>query len=79
MQRYQTLGMQLQLKRVEGGLHQKTLGILLGGATQALISWWEIGPVYARPALSAEGEPVLELRPVGAPGLCVGQWIEYMG
>jgi len=22
---------------------QKTLGILLGGATQALISWWESG------------------------------------
>ena len=43
MQRYQELGMQLRLKRVEAGLHQKTLGILLGGATQALISWWESG------------------------------------
>jgi transcriptional regulator with XRE-family HTH domain len=43
MQRYPTLGMQLRLKRVETGLHQKTLGILLGGATQALISWWESG------------------------------------
>jgi transcriptional regulator with XRE-family HTH domain len=43
MQRYQRLGMQLYLKRVESGLHQKTLGILLGGATQALISWWESG------------------------------------
>ena len=41
MQRYQRLGMQLRLKRVESGLHQKALGILLGGATQALISWWE--------------------------------------
>lgn len=35
--------MQLRLKRVESGLHQKTLGILLGGATQALISWEETG------------------------------------
>ena len=43
MQRYHTLGMQIRLKRVESGLHQKTLGILLGGATQALISWWELG------------------------------------
>lgn len=43
MKRYQTLGMQLRLKRVESGLHQKTLGILLGGATQALVSWWESG------------------------------------
>jgi len=43
MQRYQRLGMQLRLKRVESGLYQKTLGILLGGATQALISWWESG------------------------------------
>jgi transcriptional regulator with XRE-family HTH domain len=43
MQRYHTIGMQLRLKRVESGLHQKTLGILLGGATQALISWWETG------------------------------------
>ncbi len=43
MQRYQRLGMQLRLKRVESGLHQKTLGILIGGATQALISWWESG------------------------------------
>jgi hypothetical protein len=39
MKRYQRLGMQLRLKRVESGLHQKTLGALLGGATQALISW----------------------------------------
>ena len=37
------LGLQLKLKRIEVGLHQKTLGILLGGATQALISWWESG------------------------------------
>jgi transcriptional regulator with XRE-family HTH domain len=35
--------MQLRLKRVESGLHQKTLGFLLSGATQALISWWESG------------------------------------
>jgi hypothetical protein len=35
--------MQLRLKRVESGLHQKTMGILLGGATQGLISWWESG------------------------------------
>ena len=43
MQRYHRLGMQLRLKRVESGLHQKTLGMLLGGATQALVSWWETG------------------------------------
>ncbi len=43
MPQYQKLGMQLRLKRVESGLHQKTLSILLGGATQALISWWESG------------------------------------
>ena len=43
MQRYQGFGMQLRLKRVDSGLHQKTLGALLGGATQALISWWESG------------------------------------
>ena len=48
MQRYQTLGMQLRLKRVESGLHQKTLVILLGGATQALISWWESGRYMPR-------------------------------
>ena len=35
--------MQFKLRRGEVGLHQKTLGILLGGATQALISWWETG------------------------------------
>lgn len=43
MLQYQNVGMQLRLKRVESGLHQKTLGILLGGATQALISWGESG------------------------------------
>jgi len=43
MQQYQRLGMQLRLKRVESGLHQRTLGLLLGGATQPLISWWESG------------------------------------
>jgi hypothetical protein len=43
MQEYHRLGMHLGLKRVESGLHQKTLGILRGGATQALISWWESG------------------------------------
>ena len=46
MQRYHRLGMRLRLKRVESGLHQKTLGLLLGGATQALISWWESMPGY---------------------------------
>jgi hypothetical protein len=71
MQRYQTLGMQLRLKRVESGLHQKTLGVLLGGATQALVSWWESGQY----AVSDEGEPVPELRPSSAPGLCTGQWV----
>ena len=43
MRRYHGPGMQLRLKRVESGLHQKTLGTLLGGATQALVSWWESG------------------------------------
>lgn len=43
MKQYHSLGMQLRLERVEAGLHQKTLGPLLGGATQALISWWESG------------------------------------
>ena len=49
MQQYQMLGMRLRLKRVEAGLHQKTLGILLGGATQALISWWESGRYMPSP------------------------------
>jgi hypothetical protein len=43
MQEYHRLGMHLRLKRVESSLHQKTLGILRGGPTQALISWWESG------------------------------------
>jgi len=43
MRRYHGPGMQLRLKRVESGLHQNTLGTLLGGATQALVSWWESG------------------------------------
>ena len=33
MQQYQSIGMKLQLKRIESGLHQKTLGLLLGWAT----------------------------------------------
>jgi transcriptional regulator with XRE-family HTH domain len=43
MKGYHVFGMQLRLKRAEAGLRQKTLGTLLGGATQALISWWESG------------------------------------
>jgi transcriptional regulator with XRE-family HTH domain len=43
MQQYHCLGLKLKLKRVEAGLHQRTLGMLLGGATQALISCWESG------------------------------------
>lgn len=43
MQRYHRLGMQVGLNRVVSGLHEKTLGILLGGATHALISWRESG------------------------------------
>lgn len=43
MQGYRNFGTQLRLERVESGLHQKTLGLLLGGATKALISWWESG------------------------------------
>ncbi len=43
MLQYQKLGMQLKLRRLEAGIHQKTLGLMLGGATQALISWWESG------------------------------------
>jgi len=60
MQGYHKLGMQLRLKRVESGLHQKTLGILLGGATQALISWWKSGrympgPRYRRNLRDGDG------------------------
>lgn len=43
MQGYQRLEMQLKLKRIEAGLHQQTLGALLGCATQALINCWESG------------------------------------
>ena len=32
MQRYQDTGIQLRLKRVQAGLHQKTLAALLGAA-----------------------------------------------
>jgi transcriptional regulator with XRE-family HTH domain len=46
MQGYRRLGIKLKLKRVEAGLHQKTLGMLLGGATQAMISWWESGRYF---------------------------------
>jgi hypothetical protein len=34
MKQYQRLGMELCLKRVESGLHQRTLSLLLGGVTQ---------------------------------------------
>lgn len=43
MQQYHKLRIQLHLERAEGGLHQKTLGLLLGGPTQAFVSWWESG------------------------------------
>jgi transcriptional regulator with XRE-family HTH domain len=43
MQQYHSLALKLKLKRAESGLHQKTLGFMLGGATEALVSWWESG------------------------------------
>jgi hypothetical protein len=33
-----TLGKEIRLKRTEAGLFQRTLGVIVGGATQALIS-----------------------------------------
>jgi len=63
MQRYQRLGMQLRLKRVESGLHQKTLGILLGGARQALISWWESGRYMPSQRYLPKVNQFLELDP----------------
>jgi transcriptional regulator with XRE-family HTH domain len=64
MKEYQRLGMQLRLKRVESGLHQKTLGILLGGATQALISWWESGRYMPSPRYLPKVTQFLELDPM---------------
>ena len=61
MQRYQRLGMQLRLKRVESGLHQKTLGKLLGGASQALVSWWESGRYMPGPRYLPRVNQVLRL------------------
>ena len=56
--------MQLRLKRVESGLHQKTLGLLLGGATQALISWWESGRYIAGPRYLPRVNQFLSLDPL---------------
>jgi len=64
MQRYQRLGMQLRLKRVESGLHQQTLGLLLGGATQALISWWESGRYMPGPRYLPKVTQFLNLDPL---------------
>ena len=56
--------MQLRLKRVESGLHQKTLGFLLGGATQALISWWESGWYLPGPRYLPRVKQFLNLDPL---------------
>ena len=64
MHRYQSLGMQLRLKRVEAGLHQKTLGILFGGATQALISWWESRRYMPGPRYLPQVNQFLNLDPL---------------
>jgi len=66
MQRYQRLRMQLRLKRVEAGLHQKTLGTLLGGATQALVSWWESGRYMAEDRYLGRINQFLSLDPLAA-------------
>ena len=70
MQRYHRLGMQLRLKRVESGLHQKTLGILLGGATQALISWWESGRYMPGPRYLSRVNQFLSLDPLVSRSMC---------
>jgi len=64
MLQYQRLGMQLRLKRVEAGLHQKTLGNLLGGATQVLISWWESGRYMPGPRYLPRVNHFLNLDPL---------------
>jgi len=38
MQRYQSLGMQLRLKRVESGLHQKTWAFYSAGPHRPLLA-----------------------------------------
>jgi transcriptional regulator with XRE-family HTH domain len=64
MKGYQGLGIQLRLKRVEAGLHQKTLALLLGGATQALISWWESGRYMPGPRYLPKVNQLLSLDPL---------------
>lgn len=56
--------MQLRLKRVESGLHQRTLGALLGGATQALVSWWEAGRYMPGPHYLPKVNQFLSLDPL---------------
>ncbi len=75
MQEYHRLGMQLRLKRVEAGLHQKTLGTFLGGATQALIMWWESGRYMPGDRYLGRITQFLGLDPMAPPGLCAGQWV----
>ena len=41
--------MQIRLKRIEAGLHQKTLGVILSGATQRLVHLWKVGRYLAGP------------------------------
>jgi len=64
MQGYHRLGMQLRLKRTESGLRQETLGLLLGGVTQALISWWESGRYMPGDRYLSRIIPFLELDPM---------------
>ena len=64
MLQYQKLGMQLKLRRVEAGIHQKALGLMLGGATQALISWWESGRYVPGPRYLPKVTQFLNLDPL---------------
>ncbi len=64
MHRYQRLGMQLRLKRVEVGLHQKALGVILGGATQRLIHLWEVGRCKSSPRYLRQVNEFLSLDPL---------------
>ena len=70
MQGYQSIGMQIRLRRVEAGLHQKTLGTLLGGATQALVSWWESGLYMPGDRYLGRLKQFLELDPLALRSMC---------
>lgn len=45
-------------------MHQKIIGALLGGATQALISWWESGRYLPFPRYLLRVNEFLSLDPV---------------